>query len=325
MDTRFREATLEADGGALRLRGVAIRYGDVALVPYRERVLPRAFGDVSAIDAIMNRQHQRNRAIARTGGGGLVLIDSPTELRFEADLPDSAEARDTVNLVRHGVLRGASIEYGVPHGGERLVDGIVTVERGLLTGIGVVDDPAYPDSTIQARAAIRLRQNGNGLSVVFGYQQMKVIAAEGSLRKETFSSNAFDFALGEPDREINVLLGRSYDNIIGSKLEGSASFVSTPEALVIDIPTLPATQAVSDFLAQLAAGSIHPSADVLFSTDGVEDAFIDVPDEENPEVMVRSYRNVVLQAVAVVSRPPRGLEANAVQLRQSMRRRLLWL
>ena len=154
MDTRYRVGSLEADDGdALRLRGIAIRYGDVARVPHRERVMAGAFGDVGSIDAILNIQHRRDRAIARTGGGGLTLIDSPTELRFEAELPDSAEARDAVNLVRNHVLRGSSVEFGVPQGGEKVVSGIVTVERARLTGIGVVDNAAYQDSTIEAREA----------------------------------------------------------------------------------------------------------------------------------------------------------------------------
>ena len=318
MNTRYREASLEADGGALRLRGTAIRYGDIAHVPYRERVLPRAFGDVTTIDAILNRQHQRNRAIARTGGGGLVLTDSPTKLTFEAELVETQEAVDTVRLVRSGILRGASIEYGVPINGERLIDGTVVVHDGRLSGIGVVDDPAYPESTIEARA--RIRQNGQGLSGEFFYSEIRTVSATGGTRKHSFQSGSLDFALDDPEREVNVTLGRDYSNIIGSKLAGSARFTNTAESLRVDIDTLPSTTAVADFRAQLAAESIAPSVDLLFSTDGIPDAFEDIPEPGNPGVLVRNYKNVVLQAMSIVSRTPRGLEANEVLLRN---RRLL--
>ena len=325
--TRFRATDgLQVGDGGLRLSGVAVRYGEETgppRLPFRERIEPGAFGNVSVADVRLNVQHRRDRAIARTGGGGLVLTDSPDALRFAADMADTADARDAVTKVRERIMRGSSIEYAPIR--ERNVGGVLVVERAHLVGVAVVDDGAYLGATVEARESVEIRQDGQGLRVVFGYEQMKVIASSGSLRKETFSSNAFDFALGDPEREINVLLGRSYDNIIGSKLEGSASLVSTPQALVVDVPVLPATQAVADFRAQLAAGSISPGVDVLFSHDGVEDAYIDEPELGNDGVMVRHYRNVVLQAVAVVSRTPRGLEDNAVELRAAQKVRRLWL
>ena len=106
---RYREAeSLEADG-QLRLSGVAVRYGEEAgppRLPFRERIEPGAFGDVSRLDAVLNVQHRRDRALARTGGGGLTLTDGPDALRYAADLPDTQESRDAVTLVRRRVLRG---------------------------------------------------------------------------------------------------------------------------------------------------------------------------------------------------------------------------
>ena len=90
---------------------------------------------------------------------------------------------------------------------------------------------------------------------------------------------------------------------------------------------LPATQAVADFRAQLSAGSITPSVDLLLSLEGVPDAFVDVPEPGNETVMIRTVNNAVLLAVSVVGRPPRGTEENEVELRSAgsamMRRRLL--
>ena len=315
--------SLEADGDALKLRGIAVRYGSIArppAVPVAERFEANAFGNVANLDVVLNVQHRRDRAIARTHGGGLTLIDGPDALRFEAVLPPTREAEDVVRLVRDRVLRGASIEFAVPANGERAVGGVLSIAKAYLSGLGIVDRPAYQDSLIEARAEIR--QDGNGLTASYAYGQQKTIAASGSLRKEEVLSGALGFALDNPAYEVNVVLGRDYSSIIGSKLAGSARFTDTPDTLFIDIPTLPATQAVADFRAQLAIGSIAPSVDLLYSTDGIPDAFEDVPEVGNESVMIRRVNQAVLQAVAIVSRQPRGLDDNEVELR-AMKRRLL--
>ena len=142
---RYRQIeSLEADGGALRLRGVAVRYGEETGPPrlaFRERIMARAFAPLG--DVKLNRQHERGRLLARTGAG-LVLTDTPDALLFEADLPQTREAEDTVALVRSGVLRGASIEYGPMR--ERQERGVLVVEQARLAGIGIVDTPAYVGS-----------------------------------------------------------------------------------------------------------------------------------------------------------------------------------
>ena len=154
-ELRYREIVeLRADDDALRLRGVAVTYGETAgppRLPFRERIEAGAFGDVGALDVVLNVQHRRDRALARTGGGGLVLTDSADALRFVADLPDTREARDVLTLVRSGVLRGASLEFVSM--AERIMGGVSVVSKARLAGIGVVDSGAYVGSTIEARAA----------------------------------------------------------------------------------------------------------------------------------------------------------------------------
>ena len=49
-------------------------------------------------DVIATWLHERSRMLARTGGGGLSLIDSPTELRAEIALPDTSDGRDAGEL-----------------------------------------------------------------------------------------------------------------------------------------------------------------------------------------------------------------------------------
>ena len=131
-----------------RLTGTAVRYGDTARMPWgRERFEAGAFAPLG--DVILNASHDRARPLARTAGGGLVLDDGPEALTIDATLPETREADDILVLVRNGVMRGLSIEfYPVT---ESLVDEVRVISRAQLTGIGVVDTPAYSDSEVQAR------------------------------------------------------------------------------------------------------------------------------------------------------------------------------
>ena len=338
MNTRFREGSLEADGGALRLRGTAIVYGSIAGPPklaYREQIRAGAFGDVSGIDAILNVQHRRDRAIARTQGGGLELIDSPTELRFVATLPETREAVDTVNLVRSGVLRGSSIEFGVPQGGEKVVGGIVTIVRAMLTGIGVVDSPAYADSGIEARAEIRAE--GQGIVGAFFYDTPTIIsdrAADDGLRvrqarKSQVSPGAFRVrhrtTLSEryPCWQGALTTGRS-----ARKLAGTLELEDTPEALRFSVATLPNTSPTSTTCEpRLHRARVRSACQPLYSIppeSAVASAVIEIEEVAgNSGVFIEVVREAVLTAIAIVTRAPRG-NAGEIALRQS-RRRLLWL
>ena len=135
----------------LQLSGIAVRYGDTARLPFgSERIEAGAFGNVSDSDIILNRQHDRTMPLARTGGGGLQVIDSPTELRLEAELPDTPTGREAMTLVRSGVLRGFSIEFRAIR--EYVRDKIVHVAQAALVGIALVDKPAYPASQVNRHA-----------------------------------------------------------------------------------------------------------------------------------------------------------------------------
>ena len=312
---RYRSAeSLEADG-ALRLRGVAVRYGEVAgppQLPFRERIEAGAFAPLG--DVHLDVQHRRDRLLARTGGGGLMLIDSPEALRFEAELPDTSEARDAVTLVRRGILRGASIEFASLQ--ERVVNGVVSVSRARLGGLGVVDAPAYLGSVIEARAEVR--QSGQGLEGTFFYNEGTVVSdRQASVRKSRVSPGAFSMALQDPGREVSVLLGRDYGQPLASKLAGSVVFDDGPDALRFTIEQLPATSYVSDLRAQLAANSGTFGVAPLYRIpppEVVPDAVEEIAEVGNPDTLIQVVREAVLTGLAVVVRGPRGNPGN-IQLR----------
>ena len=131
----------------MQLSGRVIRYGDIATLPFGKEVIDSgAFGDLSNADLILNRQHERGKPLARTGGGGLQIEDSPAELRLQADLPETPTGREAMVLVRSGVLRGFSVEFRTIR--EYVRDRVLHVAEASLVGVALVDKPAYPDSQV---------------------------------------------------------------------------------------------------------------------------------------------------------------------------------
>ena len=141
-NTRYAYAELRAEGRTVS--GRLVTYGEVA-PRFGECIEAGAFGDLRSVDVVLNRQHERSRALARTGGG-LTLADSAQALDVSARLPSTIEADDVLTLIREGVLRGLSAEYVVT---ARRQEGDVEVVTGArLVGLAVVDRPAYPSSSI---------------------------------------------------------------------------------------------------------------------------------------------------------------------------------
>ena len=146
----------------LQLSGTVIRYGDVATLPFgKEAIDPGAFGNLEGIDVILNRQHDRGKPLARTGGGGLTIDDSHTELKLRADLPDTPTGQEAMTLVRSGVLRGFSIEFHALR--EYVRDRVVHVAEGKLYGISLVDRPAYPESQVYRHEILDMEPTDCGL------------------------------------------------------------------------------------------------------------------------------------------------------------------
>ena len=133
-------------GGEVRvsgrtLSGVAMPYGTVS-PDFRERFEPGAFGAVGTVD--LNLQHDPAVVVAR----GATLTDSPSALSVRATLPGGAAA---LVLVRRRALNGFSVEFN-PTREHRDAAGVRVVEAADLTGLALVDRPAYPGARPEVRA-----------------------------------------------------------------------------------------------------------------------------------------------------------------------------
>ena len=156
MMIEYRYAAMDATPGGRRVAGIAMRYGERTTIEgkFVEEFRPGAFAPIG--DVILNWQHDRNKPLARTGEhGGLQLADSATELRVAATLPETSLADDAVELIRRGVFRGLSIEFRSVE--EKMVAGVRVIQKALLSGIAVVDRPAYSQAELQARMAMEPR------------------------------------------------------------------------------------------------------------------------------------------------------------------------
>lgn len=142
--------------GDRALTGTVVRYGDEANIGgvFVERILPGAL--VVADDAVLNRQHDRSLPLVRMGFG-LEVRDDAQSLTLRAVLPQTTVANDALEMVQAGLLRGFSLEMVVRE--DTWKDQadkpftMRTISRAHVAGIGLVDKPAYPQSSVEARQA----------------------------------------------------------------------------------------------------------------------------------------------------------------------------
>lgn len=152
----------------------------------------------------------------------------------------------------------------------------------------------------------------------FPYNALATLADRGTVRKESILPGAFDFALQDPDREVNLLFGHSFDKPLASKRDGSLEFNDTEEFLEF-VATIPegAERAshVTDALAMLGAGLVKgvspgfrvPPKDVVPDAETLE------PEPGNPGVMIRKLSALVLFELSLVTRP--AYEQSEAELR----------
>ena len=131
------------------IAGTVVRYGDVAKLPWGQERFVRG-SVVWTEDTMLTLQHDRAKALARVGAG-LVLEDTEETLTMRATMPQTTLGNDTLELVRSGVLRGLSLEF-VPER-TRNEGRVAVVERARMTGLSVVDVPAYSESVIARERA----------------------------------------------------------------------------------------------------------------------------------------------------------------------------
>ncbi|BBC73362.1 conserved hypothetical protein [Altererythrobacter sp. B11] len=161
-------------------------------------------------------------------------------------------------------------------------------------------------------AGLELRATGDGsrrLKGRFPYKKRAVLDAGGKgrrPRKEQFAPKAFNYAVNDPERDIHLLVGHSFDRPLASKKAGTLSFQDTAEALTFEaiiVPDIQRTSWAQDFLAAYAAGLISGISPGFRVPDmaGAEET-----EEEDPsegEALIRTIFEALLFELSMVTRP----------------------
>ena len=227
------------------LSGRVMTYGDIS-PEYRERFLPGAFGP--APSAPLNIQHDRNMIVL--GAEDYVLTDTDRALEIRAELPAGSAA---LSLVRHGALNGFSVEFYAR--AERRESGIRVIEAARLAGIGLVDQPSYPESTAEVR---RGRGGGRGSrGGRLGTFRGRVPASK-ALQCQCGPKGCFNALFkqkalrGVVDDEDEILaVWGDYAKAVGSKKRRTVRFWEGEDGALefaVDIPNTPAGRALKETL-----------------------------------------------------------------------------
>ena len=155
-----------------------------------------------------------------------------------------------------------------------------------------------------------LRQRGGGLvlSGRFPYRSRAVVRDRGRVRKEEFRQRAFAFAVEEPEREIHLLSGHSFDRPLASKRRGTLRLEDRDDGLRFeaDLPEEAAQPSwMRDTVLALEAGlvgGISPGFSVP-PVSAVPNAEELIPEPGNPGVQIRVIRQAVLHELSLVTRP----------------------
>ena len=130
----------------LKAQGTAMIYGQETRRGHIvETFRPGAFVNLEDPEITLIDGHDDSRLLARAGAGTLRLVDGPTELRWEAELPPTELGREVAALLRRKDYGGSSIGF-VAEGELLTRDGPVirrVINRARLLHVSPVGVPQY--------------------------------------------------------------------------------------------------------------------------------------------------------------------------------------
>ena len=130
-----------------KLTGTVMRYGEVS-PSHKERFEP---GSLRMADAVhLDLNHDKERVVAWHPAGGLELADQGDVLELSAELPPIPAADRALDEIRTGKVTGLSVEFRAVK--ESRSEGVRVIEEAILSGVGLVSQPSYTGSRIEARA-----------------------------------------------------------------------------------------------------------------------------------------------------------------------------
>lgn len=195
----------QAEDGTMRLSGYAAVFNDDSVpLPFIERIAPGAFRktltETPDVRLLINHE---GLPLARTKNGTLRLTEDTAGLYMDADLPDTQAARDLYTLVERGDVDQMSFAFRVirQKWNEGRTERTLT-EVSLADGdVSVVTYPAYPTTTVEARA--HLQEAMKALKEGRALEGESLIAVQAIFDK---ISESYDY-LEEGKSMLEVMLG----------------------------------------------------------------------------------------------------------------------
>lgn len=163
-EIRVAELRAEAPaGGSLKLQGVPIVYDKPTVIndrsgSYTEIIRCGALDNADLSDVRLFYNHDLNKVpLARTPKT-MQLTVTKQGLEMSATLADTQDARSVHAAVERGDLDGMSFAFKVPAGGDKFDAKTRTREIFKIEKVmecSVVPFPAYPQTSVEARAAMQ--------------------------------------------------------------------------------------------------------------------------------------------------------------------------
>ena len=93
---------------------------------------------------VLNRMHVRGAPILR-----FTPVEKEGKLVIDEPIPSTTAGADALAEIRSGLFRGLSIEFKSIK--EAFVNGVRVITQSTLVAAGLVDNPAYSGSVVEAR------------------------------------------------------------------------------------------------------------------------------------------------------------------------------
>ena len=174
---------------------------------------------------LFNLDHDPEHALAWTGDRLRLAVDREG-VQLAADLsPELPLLNRALESVKSGKRTGLSIEFKAIQ--EHQESGLRVIEKAQLFGVGLVRDPSYESSRVEARAK-------GGLRSSISYGKRKYCECQkGSCEDALFEEGAFStYTKGNSHGEVLAVMG-SYDTAFASTKRGTLKFEDGEDGLEI--------------------------------------------------------------------------------------------
>lgn len=145
--------------------------------PFVERVMPSVFENAlkRGNDVKLLLEHDKNMLLARTKDETLKLTETSRGLEMEANLVPSNQSEHIHALIKRGTLNKMSFGMVVLDDEWEQVDGVNkrSITELALYECSIVSDPAYEDSSVEARSKTLLEDVEIPNLAERNYQTMK--------------------------------------------------------------------------------------------------------------------------------------------------------